>query len=162
MYEKPRVNVKVEPRSTFTFTNYATVEIHLKDFTVGIEFFPCAILQDWENLEIVRHLGWLPVTSPSLLQSISLRTCLFLLLLKTYFYMLHAYSIIFCSVIVYFCSVIIYCSSLLIIFTLFCSIWGPDPIQEAKENFKRRGWVIWYLVISLLVYRFLLFRLHPP
>ena len=45
MYEKPRVNVKVEPRSTFTFTsdlayvvsnlfthagkNYATVEIHL-------------------------------------------------------------------------------------------------------------------------------------
>ena len=56
MYEKPRVNVKVEPRSTFTFTrgfsyivsnlfthvkpvevyvrthvkNYATVEIHLK------------------------------------------------------------------------------------------------------------------------------------
>ena len=49
MYEKPRVNVKVEPRSTFTFTpdlpyivsnlftrvlrpyarkNYATVEIH--------------------------------------------------------------------------------------------------------------------------------------
>ena len=48
MYQKPRVNVKVEPRSTLTFTrgfsyitsiliyarkNYATVEIHKRELS---------------------------------------------------------------------------------------------------------------------------------
>ena len=45
MYEKLRVNVKVEPRSTFTFTftrvkNYATVEIHLLSPKIVFAIFP--------------------------------------------------------------------------------------------------------------------------